>query len=249
MPKLEMLSTNGYEEKALVALGAIPVWDAVINRGRYLARRRLQGVIYGYLGDPVDGYRWMIDGTEGRGTLAIRMAMNDHLALTEGQRLVSWGAWEVDAQKRWYWKSDRLMGLAPGAAPSQQGTASAPSMQIASIPAAAEDAQPVSQRITPGDILFQIHAVPASPSDGWEIADRTEDPPVALLLLPGEQAAYGGQDYRTPDEHWHLEPRVTYTVQVRRFWPAPAGELIRMRAIAAPRRIESESGGGLSAPR
>lgn len=244
-----MLSTNGHEEKALVALGAIPVWDAVIDRGRYLARRRLQGVIYGYLGGPVDGYRWMIDGTEGGGALAIRMAMDEHLALNEGQRLVSWGAWEVDAQRRWYWKSNRLVGLAPGAGASQQGTASVQGMQIASIPAAAEDAQTVSQRVTPGDILFQINAVPASPTDGWEIADRTDDPPVALLLLPGEQAAYGGQEYRTADEHWHLEPRVTYTVQVRRFWPAPEGELTRMRAIDAPRRIEPESGGKLSSPR
>lgn len=240
-----MLHTGGLEKKALTAVGAVPVWEAVINRGRYLARRRLQGAVYGYLGGSIDGYRLLIDETEGAGALAIRITTDtdELLELHEEQRLVSWGAWQIDDQKRWYWKSERLAGLASDEKSLPQGTASIQGMQIVSIPEPPVDAQPVSQRATSGDILFQIHAVPARPTDGWEIADKTEDAPVALLLLPGEQAAYGDQDYRAPDEHWNLKPRVTYAVQVRRFWSSSEDELTRMRAINAPRSIEPEHAG------
>lgn len=244
VPVLEMLPAAGDEDVALAALGAIPVWDTVTDRGRYLGRRRLQGVVYGRLGGSIDGYRWLIDETEGAGALAIRMAVDERIALREGQRLVSWGAWWVDDQQRWYWKAERLAGLAPPASDTAAGTESTPGLAIVSIPQPPEGAEPVSQRTTPGDILFQICAVPGSPTDGWEIADRSGDAPVALLRLPGERAAYGGQDYRTSDEHWKLEPRVTYTVRVRRFRAARSGELVLMRAVDAPRRIAS----GVEAP-
>ena len=39
--------------KVISELGAIPAWQAVVDRGQYLARRNLHGVVYGTLGAPI----------------------------------------------------------------------------------------------------------------------------------------------------------------------------------------------------
>lgn len=240
-PVLEMLAIDGTEESTLAALGAIPAWEAVVARARYLGRRDQAGVVVGRLGGASDGHgrdaRWLVDETEGAGALAIRVVVDDRLELAEGQRLVAWGAWWVDDAQRWYWKADRVAGLAPRGDGVPAGDAAMPGLDIAMIPAPPEGAEPVSQRTTPGDILFQVRAVPAEPTDGWEIADRSSDEPVARLLLPGERPSYGAQDYRSPDEHWRLERGVPYVVRVKRFRPSRDGEPILMRAVDAPRRI------------
>ena len=237
-PVLEMLAIDGTEEATLAALGAVPAWEAVVERARYLGRRDQAGVVVGRLDAHGRDSRWLIDETEGAGALAIRVVVaDDRMELAEGQRLVAWGAWWVDDEQGWYWKAERVAGLAPRDDSAPAGPASMPGLHIAMIPAPPEDAEPVSQRTTPGDILFQVSAVPAHPTDGWEIADRSGDEPVARLLLPGERPSYGAQDYRSPDEHWRLERGVPYVVQVKRFRPSRNDEPILMRAVDAPRRI------------
>jgi hypothetical protein len=72
-------------------LGAIPAWQAVVDRAQYLERRNQHGVVYGTLGAPVtvpagsgsgsgsaavpSDYTWLVDDTEGNGALAIKVLL------------------------------------------------------------------------------------------------------------------------------------------------------------------------------
>lgn len=234
------------ERAALRDLGAVPVWDAVVDRGEYLARRGQRGVLFGRLGEPIGSYRWLIDDTEGAGSLGIRLAYAPALdeptpdgpILATGQRVLVWGAWHVDDDRRWYWKAERMAELAATEVKLPPEVMSEPGHRIVELTEPPEDAVPVSERARgPGDILFEVTGFPDDPAAGWEIGDPGSRAPVARLRLPGEHRSYGGQDYRSPDEHWHLERGVRYAVRVRRFLPAKPGELIVMRALNAPRRL------------
>ena len=50
--------------------------------------------------------------------------------------------------------------------------------------------------------------------DGWLVANELGDVPFARLVLPGERAAYGGQDMRAADERWVLKRATTYWVRI-----------------------------------
>lgn len=217
-PVLEKLSADGGDEAEMLRrLGAVPAWQAVVERGQYLARRGQKGAVFGRLGALVDGtatdQHWLIDETEGEGALAIRLAFDPRLVVEEGQRVAAWGAWHLDTEHRWYWQAER-MGLLPVA--SGQPLALAPGLVIPSIERAPEAAVPVSQLAADGEILFEIRGAPREPTDGWEIRAPGDLKAVARLLLPGEKPSYGSQDYRVADEHWKLVPGKLYTVAVRR---------------------------------
>lgn len=239
VPVLAPLDTEGGDEtERLRRIGAVPAWQAVVERGRYLGRRGRQGVVFGRVGGPVNSadarLRWLVDETEGEGALAIRLGFDPRITVMEGQRLVAWGAWWLDPERRWYWKAERVALLEPG--DGAMATAP-PGLVIPVLEDPPEGAVPVSQLATGGAILFEIRSVPRAPSDGWEITDPGSARPVARLLLPGEQPSYGAQDYRSPDEHWQLAPGTVYTVPVRQPRRSRSEELPVLQARGIPRRV------------
>lgn len=240
-PELEhLVADDGGEAEALRRAGAMPAWQAVVERGSYLARRGQQGVVFGRVGGSVaEPYRWLIDETEGEGALAIRLAFDPRLALAEGQRMAAWGAWQLDAERRWYWQAERLALLAPAVGPATPATltTNVERLTIPTVEQAPASAVPVSQLAGDGDILFEVRGTPRHPTDGQEIADPGGTKAVARLLLPGEQPSYGGQDYRAPDEHWQLARNAVYTVTVRRQRRQPTDGLPILQARGVPRRV------------
>jgi hypothetical protein len=236
-PQLEALAVDGGDEaETLRRLGAVPAWQAVVERGQHLARRGQQGVVFGRVGAPVTDtpQRWLIDETEGEGALAIRLGFDPRLVVEEGMRVAAWGAWHLDPQQRWYWQAERMALLS---AAGSQPFAVAPGLVIPAIERAPETAVPVSQLATDGEILFEIRGTPRDPTDGWEIRDPGDLRAVARLVLPGDQPSYGSQDYRGPDEHWRLAPGTLYTVVVRRQRNVRADALPVLYARGIPRQV------------
>lgn len=234
-PALARFAGGGDETAALSALGALPAWSAVIERDRLLARRHQRGVAFGLLGARDDGAGewWLHDQTEGNGTLAIRVRLPAGLPVETGDRLAVWGAWEPVGE-RWVFASDRAETLAGG----RLSPPPAP-FAIASAPAPSEDALPVSQRARAGAIVFAIVGRPARFGDGWLVADRRDQPPVARLFLPGERRPYGAQTPPVAGEWWALEVGATYELEIARFRPPrQAGQLLVLQATTPPVRIE-----------
>ena len=235
-PKLEQLAVDGRDEaETLRRLGGVPAWQAVVERGQYLARRGQQGIVFGRLGALVGEttQRWLIDETEGEGALAIRLGFDPRLVVDEGQRVAAWGAWHLDPEQRWYWQAERMALLSAAGAP----LALAPGLVIPVLDRAPETAVPVSQLAADGEILFEIRGTPRDPTDGWEIRDPGELKAVARLLLPGDQPSYGSQDYRIPDEHWKLAPGTLYTVAIRRQRNPRPDTLPVLYARGVPRQV------------
>jgi hypothetical protein len=283
--------------RVIAELGAIPAWQAVVDRAQLLGRRGQHGVVYGRVGPPVmvpapagaggapgpgsgagsiataaagsgavgpasavagagpgagpaiagvaapgpgsaagpgsggrpagagsgsaapeaglvaTPYTWLIDDTEGNGALGIRIALGDKAA--PGDRIAAGGAWQLDAEHRWYWKPDAVQHLPPApASEPRDPPPPAPSHTIATGPL------PVGARSTGvardnDAIYFQIVGPPPqSDGDGWQIADQLGSPAVLVVNLPGERASYGGQDMRAPDERWQLRRGQTYWVRI-----------------------------------
>jgi hypothetical protein len=265
--------------RVIAELGAIPAWQAVVDRAQLLGRRGQHGVVYGRVGPPVmvpapvapagagaaapgarpgpavaglgsgtaqahgapgagpgtppapaapggagsgaaaephliaTPYVWLIDDTEGNGALGIRIALGDKAK--PGDRIAAGGAWQLDAERRWYWKPDAIQPLPP-APPSEpkDPPPPAPGHAVATgpLPPGARTAGVARD----GDaIYFQIVGPPPqSDGDGWQIADQLGSPTALVLNLPGERASYGGQDMRAPDERWQLRRGQTYWVRI-----------------------------------
>ena len=257
--------------------GTITVWDAVVWRNNYLARRGQHGVIVGKVGGkfvppmvptvpglgPVtpgiavgagsgsgsggvieagSGFGsgvaagsgsgagsalplappprtpanlvWLIDDSAGNGALGIRVQFTGAPPVA-GERVAVGGAWMLDSTRQWYWKVDSLT-LLPGAPLSDiKEPPAQPGMVVTAGPAPS-GARMVSFARDNDVIYFQVVGVPKHPGDGWKIADELGNPPVAVLMLPGEQPSYGSIDLRTPDERWTLRRGVTYWLRIGR---------------------------------
>jgi hypothetical protein len=247
--------------KVIAELGAISAWQAVIDRAQYLGRRNQRGVVFGRVGAailepgpapaPVDGgvtpdagmvpspYVWLVDDTEGNGTLGIRIKLDGKAK--EGDRIAVGGAWELDEQKRWYWRVDAVEPVPPSA-PSdiKDPPAAVPSHAIVNgnLPSGART---ISVARDNDAVYFQIVGPPPIiEGDGWLVANELGDTPFALLALPGERPSYGGQDMRAADERWQLKRGQTYWVRIgkirKRGTPAdPKPALINART--APVRV------------
>ncbi len=237
-------------------LGAVPAWQAVIDRYLYLARRNQEGIVYGRVGPrvlvekiplgAVDGgielvpsqYTWLIDDTEGNGSLGIRVAMGEREAKV-GDRLALGGGWKLDETKQWFWEVDALHPLPP-AAPStiKDPPPVTPSHVIVdgSLP---PGARPVTLAKDNDAIYFQIVGPPPlKEGDGWMIANELGDPPFARLVLPGEKSSYGSQDMRGDDERWVLKKAQTYWVRIGKVRTYGPDKPASMNARTAPVRVK-----------
>ncbi|MGE0869620.1 MAG: hypothetical protein AB7P03_13730 [Kofleriaceae bacterium] len=245
-------------DKRIAELGAIPAWQAVIDRAQLLERRNQRGVVYGTVGSPIlvvgptpapsdagvpadaglvaTEYVWLVDDTEGNGALGIAIMLGERAAAAPaGTRVALGGAWNVDADRRWYWKVTAVEPLPPKAPSELKVPAlAAPSHAIASGPVP-PGAKPISQAKDNDIVYFQIVGPPPlSEGDGWQIADRSGGTPVAVINLPGERGSYGGQDLRTPDERWQLKRNQTYWVQIGKLRQRAPDKPIYVNARTAP---------------
>ncbi len=157
---------------------------------------------------------WLIDDSAGHGSLGVRVQFASDPPVT-GERVALGGAWMLDSAKQWYWKVDKVT-LLPGIPASDIKEApSAPGMIVAAGPAPS-GARMASLARDNDAIYFQVVGMPKRPGDGWKIADELGNPPVGILMLPGEQPSYGSIDLRTPDERWVLRRGVTYWLRIGR---------------------------------
>lgn len=253
--------------KVIAELGAFSAWQAVIDRADYLARRGQRGVVYGRLGavimvpDPLatvpgtgsgsaappakpplveSPYRWLVDDTEGNGTLGIRVKIPDAKKgdVKEGDRIALDGAWDLDDHKRWFWKADAVQTI-PAGTPSdlKEPPPAAPSHAIANgeLPSGART---ISLAKDGDAVYFQIVGPPpTTEGDGWPVADELGNPAVALLNLPGERASYGGHDMRQPDERWVLKRGQTYWVRIGKVRKRAPDKPWLINARTAPIRV------------
>jgi hypothetical protein len=212
--------------KLIADLSAIPAWEAVVDRGDYLARRGQRGIAYGTLGAPIqiadpasDGglintpYTWLVDDTEGNGALAIRVALGKKTP-KQGDRVALAGAWKLDETNHYYWDVTELTQL-PAAPPSDLKDPPSPpghALQEGPLPPGAHT---ISVAKDNDIVYFQVTGrAPLVDGDGWPVADQLGNPVVALLNLPGERPSFGAQDFRTADERWQLKRAVTYWVRI-----------------------------------
>ena len=158
-------------------------------------------------------YAWLVDDTEGNGALGIRIALGDKAK--EGDRIAAGGAWQLDAERRWFWKPDTVQPLPPAPASDlKEPPPAEPSHAIAGGSAPA-GTRPISLARDDDAVYFQIVGpLPGSDGDGWQVADQLGSPAIAVMNLPGERPSYGGQDMRGPDERWQLKRGQTYWVRI-----------------------------------
>jgi hypothetical protein len=269
-------------------LGAIPAWQAVVDRAQLLGRRGQHGVVYGRVGPVVmvpappppssagvigatgsgsaagtgaavvagsspvaaggsgvrsaagpaiaaatgsgarpgagsgavidagmvkSPYVWLIDDTEGNGTLGIRIALGDKAR--EGDRIAAGGAWQLDAERRWFWKPDAIQPLPPATASDLKEPQPAAPSHVITNGDLLPGARTASVARDSDAVYFQIVGpAPVSEGDGWQVADQLGSPTALVMNLPGERASYGGQDMRSPDERWQLRRAQTYWVRI-----------------------------------
>ena len=181
-------------------------------------------------------YVWLIDDTEGNGALGIRIAIGDKAK--EGDRIAAGGAWQLDAERRWFWKPDAVQPLPPAPASDlKDPQPPVPTHAIASgdLPSGART---IGVARDNDAVYFQIVGPsPVTDGDGWLVADQLGSPAVALMNLPGERPSYGGQDMRVPDERWQLRRGQTYWVRIGKVRKRGADKPALVNARTAPVRV------------
>jgi hypothetical protein len=257
--------------KALFEMGAVPAWQTVVDRTRYLERRKQHGVAYGVLGGDVmvpappeldatvdagvpapapargsaavklvaSPYVWLVDDTEGTGSLAIRAKLPDNARVhpMAGDRIALGGAWALDDDRHWYWHVDTITALPPGPPPKYPWSGPGQGHVIASgdLPSGAHTISLAKDNELAYFML--VGAPPAVDGDGWPVADELGNPVYAILTLPGERASYGAQDLRAPDERWTLRRGQTYVVRLGRIHKHD-GKPATIMARSAPVRVK-----------
>lgn len=109
-------------------LGAMPVWEGVVQRGQILARRGQRATLVGRVGPAVGqgDWIWLIDDTEGGGCLAARAAFVGEVP-ARGTLIAATGAWSLEV-------------LEAAAAPAAASTEAAAPATASAAPAAASAA-------------------------------------------------------------------------------------------------------------
>ena len=251
-------------EQPVDVRGAIPAWQAVVDRAMYLERRGGLGVVRGVVGSQATPFVWLIDETEGSGSLAIRMSVPAQVAVASGDRIAVACAWSLDDSRNWYWRASQVTVLpssqlpdvtasppagAKGAAACGSSTAGDCRNAIDGATNAQGDhsirdgelppnARPISLA-KQGDAAYfaVVGSPPILDGDGWLIADAPRGLPLALINMPGERASFGGQDFRAPSERWQLQRGETYWVRIGPVRRRAADKLATINARTPPIRV------------
>jgi hypothetical protein len=235
--------------KAIAELGAVPAWQAVVDRAQYLERRGQHGVVFGTIGPAITmtgsgdagqvetPYVWLVDDIEGNGALAIRVLLGKATA-KPGDRVALGGAWALDDARTWFWKVDNSSPLPPAPPSTAKDPPSAPGHAIANgeLPQGARTMTLAKE----GDAAYFmiVGPPPANPGEGWPVADELGNPVYALLNLPGERPSYGAQDMRSADERWQLKRGVTYVVRIGPVHKHGPDKPATINAKTAPVRVK-----------
>jgi len=239
--------------RAVEDLGAIPAWQAVVDRDQLLARRGQHGVAFGRVGPvvppfasaaatdadagppPPTGLVWLVDDTEGNGALAIRVKFaND--APSEGDRVAVGGAWALDDARRWFWQADAVTPLPASEVTTPKDPPWPPGFTLAVADPPGKRKLP--DKVKDGELMeFTVKRRPPRTGDGWAITSERGSELMAYLLLPGERASYGGHDLRAADERWSLKVGATYWVRVGKIRPARGEDPPIIRATTPPVRF------------
>lgn len=213
--------------------GAIPAWQAVIDRALYLERRGGSGVVRGVVGSVAAPFVWLVDDTEGSGSLAIRVVLPPPATVVQGDRIAVAGAWALDESRAWIWRGKAVAALPANAEPVNG--ASGHAVVDGELPA---NARPISVAKQADVAYFAIVGSPPTvDGDGWLVADTPTGRPYALLNLPGERPSFGGQDFRTAAERWLLQRGETYWVRIGPVRRRSADKLATITARTAPIRV------------
>jgi hypothetical protein len=239
--------------KQIYGLGAVPAWQAVIDRSSYLDRRGQHGVVYGTLGEPIvvpasgsgdaalaavaTPYVWLVDDTEGNGALAIRVSPGTPVG-KPGDRIAFAGAWALDEQHHYFWKSSLATPLAPAPPSKLKDPTTVPGHAIGNgeLPAGARSIG--LARENDAAYFTVVGAAPLAAGDGWLVADELGSTPYALLDMPGERASFGAQDLRTADERWSLRRGQTYWVRIGAIHKHGADKPATITARTPPVRVQ-----------
>ncbi|MDB4955678.1 MAG: hypothetical protein JWO36_3247 [Myxococcales bacterium] len=249
--------------RQIAELGAVPAWQAVVDRTLYLDRRGQHGVVFGTVGPAImklgplpevvpdagvgvkldaglvpSDFVWLVDDTEGNGALAIRAKLGPKgAAVKQGDRIAAGGAWALDEERKWYWKVDSISPLPAAPKSTLTETPVAPGHVIANgdLP---QGARTISLAKDGDAVYFQlVGQPPAIDGDGWPVADELGNPVYALLNLPGERPSYGAQDLRAPDERWQLKRGQTYAVRIGNIHKHGPDKPVTINARTAPVRV------------
>lgn len=247
--------------RVIADLGAIPAWQAVVDRAQLLGRRHQRGVVYGRVGPAIlvpgstplpagvavdagvpgaaglvpSPYVWLIDDTEGNGTLGIRIALGDKAK--EGDRIAAGGAWQLDGERRWFWKPDSVQPLPPAPPGDLKDPAPPAPTHVIATGELPPGARTIGVARDNDAVYFQIVGPPpTTDGDGWQVADELGSPTVAIMNLPGERPSYGGQDMRASDERWQLRRGQTYWVRIGKVRKRP-DKPVQVNARTAPVRV------------
>lgn len=240
--------------------GAIPAWQAVVDRAIYLERRGSVGIVRGVIGPKVTPFVWLVDETEGTGSLAIRVLLPSRVAVAPGDRIAVAGAWSWDESSVWYWRASRVTALPSAktpvamAAPAPDGKDSSGCKECADAARGVTTLVPLDHSITDGDMPPNARPInlakqgdpayfsvvgdpPILDGDGWLVAAAPRSPPYALVNMPGERASFGGQDFRAPSERWTLQRGETYWVRIGPVRRRAADRLATINARTPPVRV------------
>ncbi|CAN5204984.1 hypothetical protein BH11MYX1_BH11MYX1_49040 [soil metagenome] len=239
--------------KQIYDLGALPAWQAGVDRSSFLERRGQHGVVYGTLGEPitlpasgsgdaalaavVTPYAWLIDDTEGNGALAIRV-LPGRPEGKPGDRIAFAGAWALDEQHHYFWKASLATPLAPASPSKLKDPAAVPGHAIVNgeLPSGA---RPIGLAKENDAAYFTVvGSAPLAEGDGWLVADELGSTPYALLNMPGERASFGAQDLRTADERWSLRRGQTYWVRLGPIHKHGADKPATITARTPPVRVK-----------
>ncbi len=229
--QVQVFDDGGEESKALADRQVLPAWSAVHERYRLLDRRGESGLVFGTLLENDQGL-WLVDETEGEGTLAISVLLPGKPKLALATRVVLRGAWKLSSEKHWQWKTDAIWTMSekksesvlrfpPGLVAHKQESRklSSPSTVSANMG---------------GTISFRVVQPPKQIGDGWLIGDAKGGAAVARLMLPGERSPYGDQSDLSVEEQWQLALGTRYWVQINRFRRPKSKVLPIVRAISVP---------------
>jgi len=230
--------TYGRIGPAILVLAPAEATDAGVPRGNPAGSAgrggEAPGIDAGLVASP---YVWLVDDTEGNGSLGIRVALAGR-EVKESERVALGGAWHLDDARRWYWKVDSVQALPPPP-PSdlKDGKPAAPTHAVPN-----GDLVAGSRTISvarDGDLVYfqLVGPAPANDGDGWAVADELGNPTFALLTLPGERASYGSQDMRAADERWALKRGQTYSVRIGKIRKRGLDKPALIHARTAPVRV------------
>lgn len=209
----------------LLRQGALPVWEGVVQRAQFLARRGQRATLIGRVGPPVGegALVWLVDDTEGGGALAIRAAFPG-APPPAGARVAAQGAWILRAAPTPAPSTDA------GAASGLAGATAAPQQPAAAVVAPPRWVWQVESSIGLAESSGEATPAPAAALTTAEAGDSSD--PGAEPVVPA--AAPAGVEPSAIGHEPVSRPRPPGAVPISK---AKDNDLVVFVVLAAPRSL------------